>query len=315
VLDIRPASTDADLELLISVRRRVDPDVHPQLANLRHFLDTTTTGTYLLARAGGEAAGCAFVDGSADEFAEASFEVVPERRGRGVGGALLRAVSAHARSHGYVRLRLEAKEDDRASIAFLERRGFRETKRDWESRLPVHGFDFARFAGAEPRVAREGIRITTLAEERARDPKALEKAYDLAKAIQVDIPTNDPITMVPFETWRALVIEGPASLPDAYFVAVDRSGSYVGLSDMSRSIEDPSFLWHGLTGVRREWRGKGVAMALKLRTVRYAQERGVDHIKTWNDTRNRPMLAINEALGFVKQPVWIEYQKELVASG
>jgi len=50
VLDIAPASTDADLELLISVRRRVDPDVHPQLANLLHFLATTSGGVYLLAQ-------------------------------------------------------------------------------------------------------------------------------------------------------------------------------------------------------------------------------------------------------------------------
>ena len=50
MLDIAPASTDVDLELLISVRRRVDPEVHPQLANLRHFLATTPGGVYLLAR-------------------------------------------------------------------------------------------------------------------------------------------------------------------------------------------------------------------------------------------------------------------------
>ena len=30
-----------------------------------------------------------------------------------------------------------------------------------------------------------------------------------------------------------------------------------------------------------------------------------------NDERDRAMLAINGALGFAKQPVWIAYQKEL----
>jgi hypothetical protein len=52
-------------------------------------------------------------------------------------------------------------------------------------------------------------------------------------------------------------------------------------------------------------------MALKLRTVRYAVDRGIDHIKTWNDVNNRPMLSINEAMGFVRQPAWIAYEKDL----
>ena len=30
-----------------------------------------------------------------------------------------------------------------------------------------------------------------------------------------------------------------------------------------------------------------------------------------SDARNRAMLAINDALGFEKQPVWIAYQKDL----
>jgi len=67
-------------------------------------------------------------------------------------------------------------------------------------------------------------------------------------------------------------------------------------------------------GVQRVvWR-EADAMALKLRTVRYGLARGVEHIKTWNDVNNQPMLAINEAMGFVRQPAWITYEKDLSAS-
>ena len=34
-------------------------------------------------------------------------------------------------------------------------------------------------------------------------------------------------------------------------------------------------------------------------------------LKTWNDQRNQPMLAINEALGFAKQPAWIGLELRL----
>jgi len=237
--------------------------------------------------------------------------VHPDHRRRGHGSALYDAAVAIARDRVASALNAGAKESMADGVRFLERRGFREVKRDWESRLKVKDFDFSRFATADERIAREGIRITTLGEEMARDAGALQKAYELARLCSEDVPSIDPPTMVPFETWRALILEGPGALPEAYFMAIDHGGRYVGVSNMSRSTEDPSFFWHQLTGVLRDARGKGIAMALKLQTVRYAQRQGADHIKTWNDSRNRPMLAINEALGFEKQPVWIMYQKEL----
>jgi len=34
---------------------------------------------------------------------------------------------------------------------------------------------------------------------------------------------------------------------------------------------------------------------------------------SWDDQRNRPMLAINEAMGFAKQPAWIGLEPRLRA--
>ena len=54
-LVIAPAETDEDLEALIAVRKIVNPDARPQIANLRHALSSSNAGLVLLvARLAGE---------------------------------------------------------------------------------------------------------------------------------------------------------------------------------------------------------------------------------------------------------------------
>ena len=175
----------------------------------------------------------------------------------------------------------------------------------------MQGFDFARFATADDRIAKQGVRVTTLADEMETDPAALQKAFELNEDSRMDIPSVDPPTHQTFDEFRRDDIDPPNALLDAFFIAVDKDGRYLGLSNLFRSLDNPTFLWQGITGVRRDARGKGIAMALKLRTVHFAIDRGVEHIKTWNDVHNKPMLSINEAMGFVKQPAWVSYEKDL----
>ncbi len=59
------------------------------------------------------------------------------------------------------------------------------------------------------------------------------------------------------------------------------------------------------------YRGLGIATALKLRTIEYAQRDGYRVIRTFNSSRNDAMLAINQNLGFVRQPAWIGFWKSL----
>jgi hypothetical protein len=59
---------------------------------------------------------------------------------------------------------------------------------------------------------------------------------------------------------------------------------------------------HSFTGVLRAYRGRRLALALKLLSISAAQRYDVDYLYTNNDSSNAPMLAINRRLGYQESP-------------
>jgi len=47
-----------------------------------------------------------------------------------------------------------------------------------------------------------------------------------------------------------------------------------------------------------EYRGRGIAQALKLLLIRFVMQNDRSIIRTFNDVTNPPMIAINEKAGF-----------------
>ena len=234
-------------------------------------------------------------------------EVHPEWQRRGIGQAMYEATNAELRAKDAIVVRSSTQEDKTESVRWLEKRGFVEKLRNWESHLNLASLDEAKFA--DKAVVPQGFEIVTLKDARREDPACLRAIFDMANAIGPDIPSPDVYTPTTYEMFLSHV-DSPSTLEDGYFLAKD-GDRYVGISNLWKSEGLPDVLYQGLTGVLREYRGRGLAWALKMRTIAYARERGSRQIRTWNNTMNRPILNINEALGFVKQPVWITFQKEL----
>ena len=57
-----------------------------------------------------------------------------------------------------------------------------------------------------------------------------------------------------------------------------------------------------MTAVRRAWRGRGVARALKSAQIAWAKSAGIERLTTTNEVRNAPMRRVNELLGYEPAP-------------
>jgi GNAT superfamily N-acetyltransferase len=240
-------------------------------------------------------------------------EVKPGHRRRGGGGLLLERLLEELRARKALLVRAVATEGDAESIDFLTRRGFREVWRELESRLELAQFDPTPFAGAAERVEGQGVSVTTLAAEIARDQAVLQELYELHVTCNRGTEQLDPVTHPPFEEFVANEVNGPTAIVEAWFLArADRADHrLVAMSTLERLRGNSDMLEPGFTAVHPAYRGRGIALALKLRTIAFAREHGYRYIKTGSNAVNERMLGINAALGFQPQPARITFELSL----
>jgi GNAT superfamily N-acetyltransferase len=229
--------------------------------------------------------------------------VAPTRRRRGAGAQLYQALLDFMGPHGARTLRGEVRDNAPDDLHFAEARGWRSDRHIYESTLDLARFDETPFLGALDRAQASGIRFFSMADV-GDTPDARRKLYELQRVVARDIPGGSEAAVWPYETFLERVCEAPTYRPDARLVAADGEAggeTWVGAASVEPQSARDS-MYNGLTGVLPSYRGRGIALALKLLAIRAARRYDAASIRTNNDSENAPMLAINRKLGYAPEP-------------
>ena len=239
-------------------------------------------------------------------------QVRPDRQGEGIGRALFDGILEHLEVHKPEILQSFTREDHEVGAAFLEKRGFRVSMKEQDSELDLSMFEPAKFAGVMDRVRESGIEILPASELSKRDPDWMRKTWELHGEIIPDVPDDDVLHNEPFTEFEKS-FKHPDFIPEGYFLALD-GDRYVGMSSVWNRRVKKGEVYTRLTGVVRSHRRRGIATALKVRAHEFAKEWGASVIVTDNE-ENNPMYDLNVQLGFRPTKAWLQFRKELGASG
>ncbi len=236
-------------------------------------------------------------------------EVIPDFQRCGIGSALYDQVMDAVQAFDPPALRADSFTNLPQGFTFLQKRGFYEAFRETPVHLDVKAFDPSPYTRLEPRLKAAGIIIKTLRELGA-DPARDRKIYDLMCEVDKDLPHegDGPYLEPAFDDWVAWM-NNPSVLPDAYFIAVHGADEYIGMRELSRYSDQA--LLGGLLGTRREYRHRGIGLAMQLRGIIYAREQGYQYLKTCTAVQNVPMQNLFNKLGYARDPEWQQCQKDL----
>lgn len=290
------ADDEAGLEAYLAIRNAVTPTSPDSLEQIRWVNATYPAGgARFLAEVDGTPVGTAITGRIRVRPAEyerywLGLWVLPELRDHGVGTALYAAVSDAAREAGKTGFMTELSERYESGHRFLARRGFVEVERAKQVRLELAGV-------AEPAVdPPAGIALTTL---EAR-PDLLAGVHAVAVEAFADIPTADtPADPGPLDEFAARDVRRPGIPLDAFMIALDDvTGEVAGYASLMLETGSTTVAYHDMTAVRHQYRGRGLASALKRATIAWGLAHGLAALETSNDEHNAPMRAVNARLGY-----------------
>ncbi len=239
--------------------------------------------------------------------------VFKEHRHRGLGSAILETLESEARRRRVPRLLAGASAAKPFALEFATKRGYREIGRRIMSYRELASYEPAQWRKSLDRVATTGIRIRSFSEVLAeRDAEGKERfwheLYEAEAPMWDDIPFATPTPHWPFERFHTMAVKSGQMLADLSLVAYD-GDVIAGLTTTGDHQGKDGWTW--MTGVARDHRGKGIAMALKVEALARAKAKGRRAMGTVNDESNKAMRGVNIKLGYTPVPDHVELAKTI----
>ncbi|HKD90009.1 MAG TPA: GNAT family N-acetyltransferase [Streptosporangiaceae bacterium] len=249
-----------------------------------------------------------------DHLLQTHIAVVPGARRQGLGRLLLDRAAAVAQRRGLRLVTGRTKDNVPVGAAFCGAMQAQQAMTSDENRLDLRGVDRAlvdRWLADGPRRA-PAYRLLFVA-----GPTPPELADEAAAVLNVmntapreDLDVGD-IRFTP-ELLRQddEAASAAGAQRRAYYAVEEKSGRFVGLTDVIVRPELPDRVWVGDTAVDPAHRGQGLGKWLKGAITRHILDDlpEVRWVITWNAGSNAPMLAINHELGFRAVAVYTTWQ-------
>ena len=301
----------AELSGIADVDQRIDRDIRRR--DLGGVVD------YWLAEQGGHVVGIGtaftMLRYGKPTLRFAEIGVHPDHERRGVGRRLWTRMASDLRAAGVDEVLSVAWDRKPGALPFARAQGFNPAlgEVDHALRIDLTGQDLDPLQPFVDRVTDAGLRVAPLSDLRGEVHDWFERIYALWTTCDGLIPTTLSHTKPTPEAFRTTELEGPNALDGGWFIALD-GDDWVGVSELRIKAGAPWPIFPGLTGVLPSHQGRGVATALKVLGLRWAQAAGHPRHETRNLEGNVAMLTINEQLGFQRCGAWRTLRRSLSAA-
>ena len=241
--------------------------------------------------------------------------VDPNHLRQGNGTRLFELIHARLLLQEATRLVGWVREDAENGRSFATHLGFSETGQViQEYRLHIPEADTSSYATLEARLAGDGLRIASLSELGKKDIAFLRELQRLWDDPGDEPAEPDQQIHSAFMAWQQQVLHAPGLSPDTHWIALEGERP-VGVTFLKRLSAEA--FENDYTGVAATHRGRGIATALKLGAIRWAQQNGAQWFLTSSEIGNKPMIAIHTRLGYRPgiQRVEVAYELQKIHQG
>lgn len=218
-----------------------------------------------------------------------TFCVHPDYRRQGVGELILAHIVNWANENKATELTSIVMDWIDDSLPFVEKRGFTVDAHVFELELDLQQFDMEK----TDEFHSDSVQFITLADMPGEESE--HKLYELFVETSKDNPGQYG-NLPPFAQWRNEFLPEDISRTDWVFIAVD-GGQFVGVTQLF-STDEEGVLYTNYTGVRKDYRGRGLAKALIWLSIQAAKNEGAHTMNTDSEENNAPMQHINRSLGY-----------------